>query len=76
VLSRFQQQSGITVKYIGGREVPAALARAVDVGKPPDVAVLSNPASFQDYVDRHKLKPLNNVLDPQRMKAQYPDSWL
>jgi alpha-glucoside transport system substrate-binding protein len=76
VLTRFQERTGITVNYTGGREAPTALAQAVDKGNPPDVAVLSDPVAFQDYVTRHKVIPLDGVVDPQQLSGQYPDSWL
>jgi alpha-glucoside transport system substrate-binding protein len=76
VLTRFEQRNGVRVVYTGGREVPGALREAVDNGNPPDVAVLSDPVAFRYYVSRHKVKPLDGVLDPPLTKAQYPASWL
>jgi alpha-glucoside transport system substrate-binding protein len=75
VLARFEQTTGITVNYTGDPEVSATLADAVAKGDPPDVAVLSDPASFQNYVSQHRLKPLNGVLDAAQMQEQYPSSW-
>jgi alpha-glucoside transport system substrate-binding protein len=76
VLARFQRQSGITVEYTGGRQVPAALQEAVRKGNPPDVAVLSDPQSFRTYVAQHALRPLDGVLDSRQLNAQYPSQWL
>jgi alpha-glucoside transport system substrate-binding protein len=76
VLARFQRQSGITVEYTGGRQVPAALQEAVRKGNPPDVAVLSDPQSFRAYVAQQALRPLDRVLDSRQLNAQYPPAWL
>jgi alpha-glucoside transport system substrate-binding protein len=76
VLDRFQAESGITVEYTGGLQVPAALQDAVRKGDPPDVAVLSDPQSFHTYLSQHALRPLTGVLDPRQVAAQYPPAWL
>jgi alpha-glucoside transport system substrate-binding protein len=76
VLARFRERTGITVRYSGGPETPAALATAVDRGSPPDVAVLSDPVAFRGYLARGKLTALDGVLDPRQLDRQYPASWL
>lgn len=76
VLDQFERRTGITVRYTGGREIPTAVAQAVNKGDPPDVAVLSDPATVRSYVQRGKLKPLDTVLDTRRLGEQYPTSWL
>ncbi len=74
VLSAFQKQSGVKVKYTsGGDQMPTVLATAVQGGNPPDIAILAQPGLMNDFVNKGSLKPISFVA--ATMKGNFAPVW-
>ena len=60
VLAAFERKNpGINVKYTSaGRQLPQILSTAVQGGRPPDLALLPQPALVKQFVQRRALKPI------------------
>jgi alpha-glucoside transport system substrate-binding protein len=60
VLSAFERKyPNVNVKYTSaGRQLPQILSTAVQGGRPPDLALLPQPALVKQFVQRKALKPI------------------
>ena len=66
----FEQQSGVTVEYIGTRDLNGMLWEGVAKGTPPDVAGLPGPGQMAEFARNGALKDLSGVIDVARYKAE------
>jgi alpha-glucoside transport system substrate-binding protein len=76
MIKPFEDRTGITVNYTGTRDVNAVLTTRLQAGNPPDTAGLPGPGQMAQYARDGKLVDLSKVLDVNRMKQQYAQSWM
>jgi len=76
MIKPFEDRTGITVNYTGTRDVNAVLTTRLQAGNPPDTAGLPGPGQMAQYAREGKLVDLSKVLDVNRMKQQYAQSWM
>ncbi len=75
VLEAFEEKTGAKVKYTPtGDDIAAVLGPRISANKPPDVAILPQPALFQDYASKGELQPLDDVVG-DAYGENYADVW-
>ncbi len=72
----FEKLTGITIKYEGSKEFEASIAIRVDGGNPPDIADFPQPGLLENFVKKGQVVDLNKVLDMNKVKQNYIQSWL
>lgn len=72
----FEAKTGIDIQYEGSKEFEASIAIRVDGGNPPDIADFPQPGLLENFVRKGKVIDLNKVLDMNKVKANYIQSWL
>jgi alpha-glucoside transport system substrate-binding protein len=65
----FEQESGVTVRYTGSRDLNGLLWEGVAKGKPPDVAGLPGPGQMAEFARHGALRDLTGVIDIAAYKA-------
>ncbi|HEY7598362.1 MAG TPA: ABC transporter substrate-binding protein [Candidatus Limnocylindrales bacterium] len=65
----FEQETGVTVRYTGSRDLNGLLWEGVAKGKPPDVAGLPGPGQMAEFARHGSLRDLNGVIDIAAYKA-------
>jgi alpha-glucoside transport system substrate-binding protein len=66
----FEQQYGVTVQYVGTRDLNGMLWEGVAKGRPPDVAGLPGPGQMAEFARHGALKDLSRVIDTATYKQQ------
>lgn len=75
VLKAFEDETGAKVKYTStGDDIAAKLGPRLSANEPPDVAILPQPALFQDYASKGQLQPLDDVVG-DAYGENYADVW-
>lgn len=72
----FEDMTGIDIQYEGSKEFEASLSIAVEGGNPPDIADFPQPGLLQNFVAKGNVLDLNKVLDMDKVKSNYIQSWL
>lgn len=72
----FEERTGITIEYEGTKEFEASIAIRVDGGNPPDIADFPQPGLLENFVQKGKVIDLNKVLDMDKVRSNYIESWL
>jgi alpha-glucoside transport system substrate-binding protein len=72
----FQDATGITINYIGGKEFEAHIRVSVEGGSPPDIADFPQPGLLANFVKEGKVVDLTTVLPADYLKQQYKQAWL
>ena len=72
----FEKLTGITIQYEGSKEFEASIAIRVDGGNPPDIADFPQPGLLENFVKKGQVVDLNKVLDMEKVKKNYIQSWL
>jgi alpha-glucoside transport system substrate-binding protein len=65
----FEQETGITVDYVGTRDLNGLLWESVAKNQPPDVAGLPGPGQMAEFARHGALKPLDDVIDISQYKS-------
>jgi alpha-glucoside transport system substrate-binding protein len=74
-LVRFEQETGVTVRYTAmGPGMTAALATRITEGAPPDVAILGSRASLVDLARRGALRPLGEQVE-DLVRDNFAPAW-
>ncbi len=74
-LVRFEQETGVTVRYTAmGAGIAAALATRTAEGTPPDVAILPSRASLVDLARRGLTRPLGEQVE-DHVRDNYAPAW-
>lgn len=76
VLAPFTEETGISVAFLGTRDLPAVLTTRVEAGNPPDVAIMPNPGQVAELADLGALVDLATFMDTDQLEADYGQSWL
>jgi alpha-glucoside transport system substrate-binding protein len=76
VLAAFERKNpGVNVKYTSaGRQLPQILSTAVQGGRPPDLALIPQPALVRQFVQRRALKPITFLRGT--IRRDWGPSWL
>jgi alpha-glucoside transport system substrate-binding protein len=75
-MKSFEEKTGISIRYEGSKEFEASIAIRVDGGNPPDIADFPQPGLLDNFVKKGKVVDLNKVLDMNKVKSNYIQSWL
>ena len=76
VLDKFEEETGATVNYTSfGDNGPAYLQTQLEGGKPPNVAVISQPALMQSLAADGDLVPLSDDA-AATVKENFDESWV
>lgn len=73
VLQPFEMSTGIHVSYVGTRALDQLLESDIQQGNPPDLAILSSPATLAQYQQLGYLHPLTQVIG--RQLSGYDSQW-
>jgi alpha-glucoside transport system substrate-binding protein len=76
VVSVWEADTGGVMEFEGTRDLSPILRARVSGGNPPDIAILPNPALLQEFAAAGNLIVLDDVLDMDRMRADYLEDWL
>lgn len=72
----FEAKTGIDIQYEGSKEFEATINVRVDGGNAPDIADFPQPGLLASIAKTGKVVDLKNVLDQDKLKANYNESWL
>jgi len=72
----FEEKTGIDIQYEGSKEFEASIAIRIEGGNPPDIADFPQPGLLDTFVKEGYVIDLNKVLDMQKVKSNYIQSWL
>jgi alpha-glucoside transport system substrate-binding protein len=72
----FEEMTGIDIQYEGSKEFEASIAIRIEGGNAPDIADFPQPGLLATFVDKGYVIDLNQVLDMDKVKANYIQSWL
>ena len=72
----FEQETGIDIQYEGSKEFEASITIRVEGGNPPDIVDFSQPGLLGNFVKKGQVIDLNKVLDINKVKSNYIQSWL
>jgi len=75
-IKAFQDATGITINYIGGKEFEAHIRVSVEGGSPPDIADFPQPGLLANFVKEGKVVDLSTFLPADYLKQQYLQAWL
>ena len=76
VLKPFMDKTGIKVQFEASRDQDAILTTRVSAGAPPDLAAAPSPALLTRFANQKKVVPLQDVIDFNKLKAEYAKSWI
>jgi len=72
----FEEMTGIDIQYEGSKEFEASIGIAIEGGNPPDIADFPQPGLLKNFVEKGYVIDLNKVLDMNKVKSNYIQSWL
>ena len=75
-IKSFEEMTGIDIQYEGSKEFEASIGIAIEGGNPPDIADFPQPGLLKNFVAKGYVIDLNKVLDMDKVKANYIQSWL
>jgi alpha-glucoside transport system substrate-binding protein len=72
----FEEMTGIDIQYEGSKEFEASIGIAIEGGNPPDIVDFPQPGLLKNFVEKGYVIDLNKVLDMNKVKSNYIQSWL
>ena len=72
----YEERTGIDIQYEGSKEFEASIAIRIEGGDAPDIADFPQPGLLNNFVKKGYAIDLNDVLDMDKVKANYIQSWL
>ncbi|GIP53923.1 ABC transporter substrate-binding protein [Paenibacillus vini] len=75
-IKEFEEKTGIDIQYEGSKEFEATINIRVDGGNAPDIADFPQPGLLASIAKTGKVIDLTNILDQEKLKANYNQSWL
>ncbi|WP_151733569.1 ABC transporter substrate-binding protein [Paenibacillus tengchongensis] len=75
-IKEFEEKTGIDIQYEGSKEFEATINVRVDGGNAPDIADFPQPGLLASIAKTGKVIDLTGVLDQEKLKANYNQSWL
>ena len=76
VTSAWEKATGAIVDWEATTDLPGALARHVQAGDPPAIAILPNLALMDQLADDGTLIALDSILDMPQVAKDYAPTWL
>ncbi|MGN7357987.1 ABC transporter substrate-binding protein [Paenibacillus sp. SAF-054] len=75
-IKEFEDKTGIDIQYEGSKEFEATINVRVDGGSAPDIADFPQPGLLASISKTGKVVDLTKVLDQEKLKKNYNQSWL
>ncbi|WP_410771641.1 ABC transporter substrate-binding protein [Fontibacillus sp. BL9] len=75
-IKEFEEKTGIDIQYEGSKEFEATINIRVDGGNAPDIADFPQPGLLASIAKTGKVIDLTTILDQEKLKANYNQSWL
>jgi alpha-glucoside transport system substrate-binding protein len=75
-IKSFEDETGIDIQYEGSKEFEASIAIRIEGGNPPDIVDFPQPGLLDTFVKKGYVIDLNTVLDMEKIKSNYIQSWL
>lgn len=75
-IKEFEEKTGIDIQYEGSKEFEATINIRVDGGNAPDIADFPQPGLLASIAKTGKVVDLTSILDQEKLKANYNQSWL
>ena len=75
-IKSFEDMTGIDIQYEGSKEFEASIGIAIEGGNAPDIVDFPQPGLLKNFVEKGYVIDLNKVLDMNKVKANYIQSWL
>ncbi|MDC7240344.1 MAG: ABC transporter substrate-binding protein [Spirochaetales bacterium] len=75
-IKAFEEMTGIDIQYEGSKEFEASIGISIEGGNPPDIADFPQPGLLKNFVAKGYVVDLNKVLDMDKVKSNYIESWL
>lgn len=72
----FEEMTGIDIQYEGTKEFEASIGIRVEGGNPPDIVDFPQPGLLKTFAAKGYVVDLNDVLDMNKIKSNYIQSWL
>ncbi len=72
----FEERTGIDIQYEGSKEFEASIGISIEGGNAPDIVDFPQPGLLRNFVAKGHVIDLNKVLDMNKVKANYIQSWL
>jgi alpha-glucoside transport system substrate-binding protein len=72
----FEAMTGIDIQYEGSKEFEASIGISIEGGNPPDIVDFPQPGLLNNFVEKGYVIDLNKVLDMNKVKSNYIQSWL
>lgn len=75
-IKSFEEMTGIDIQYEGSKEFEASIGISIEGGNPPDIVDFPQPGLLKNFVEKGYVIDLNKVLDMDKVKSNYIQSWL
>jgi alpha-glucoside transport system substrate-binding protein len=72
----FEEATGINIQYEGSKEFEASISIRINGGNPPDIVDFPQPGLLRNFVKAGKVVDLSKVLDMNKVRANYVQSWI
>ncbi|MBN2737826.1 MAG: carbohydrate ABC transporter substrate-binding protein [Spirochaetales bacterium] len=72
----FEERTGIDIQYEGSKEFEASISIRIEGGNAPDIVDFPQPGLLATFVKGGYVVDLNKVLDMNKIKQNYIQSWL
>jgi alpha-glucoside transport system substrate-binding protein len=72
----FEEMTGIDIQYEGSKEFEASIGISIEGGNAPDIVDFPQPGLLNNFVAKGYVIDLNKVLDMEKVKSNYIQSWL
>ncbi|MCF7914311.1 MAG: ABC transporter substrate-binding protein [Spirochaetaceae bacterium] len=75
-LVKFEDATGIDVRYEGSSDFESLITVRVEGGDPPDIAAFPQPGLLQDFVSRGKVQDISGWFEEGHLQEHYDQSWI
>ncbi|MBN2443485.1 MAG: carbohydrate ABC transporter substrate-binding protein [Spirochaetales bacterium] len=75
-IKAFEEKTGIDIQYEGSKEFEASISIRIEGGNAPDIVDFPQPGLLETFVKGGYVVDLNKVLDMDKIRKNYIQSWL
>jgi len=75
-LVKFEDATGIDVRYEGSSDFESLITVRVEGGDPPDIAAFPQPGLLQDFVSRDRVQDISSWFEEGHLQEHYDQSWI
>ncbi|MCH8613741.1 ABC transporter substrate-binding protein [Arsenicicoccus dermatophilus] len=68
-LKKFQERSGITVKYVGDQDFATTIKSKASSGDSPDIGLFPQPGGLLEMAAQGKIQPIDSYLDYDKLNS-------